>query len=48
MTQMQIEGDARVDEIIDRVRAAGGRVVSVVPHRETLEDVFVRDALGSK
>ncbi len=45
MIQLEVEGDANVDVIIDRVRGAGGRVVSVVPHRETLEDIFVRDAL---
>ncbi len=45
--QMEVEGDAHVDEIIDRIRAGGGRVVSVVPHRETLEDIFVRDALAA-
>ena len=48
MLQMRIEGDANVDRIVDMVRGAGGRLASVVPHRETLEDVFVRDALGSR
>jgi ABC-2 type transport system ATP-binding protein len=47
MVQLEIEGDTRVDEVIGRVRDLGGRVVSVVPHRETLEDIFVRDALQS-
>jgi len=47
LVHMEIEGDARVDEIIGRIRSSGGRVVAVVPHRETLEDIFVRDALGT-
>ncbi|MBW2262007.1 MAG: ABC transporter ATP-binding protein [Deltaproteobacteria bacterium] len=47
MVQLEIEGDTQVDEVIGRLRDFGGRVVSVVPHRETLEDIFVRDALQS-
>jgi ABC-2 type transport system ATP-binding protein len=47
LVQLEIEGDTQVDEVIGRVRELGGRVVSVVPHRETLEDIFVRDALQS-
>ncbi len=47
MVQLEIEGDTRVDDVIGLVRDLGGRVVSVVPHRETLEDIFVRDALQS-
>ncbi len=40
-----IEGEAGVDAVLDAARAAGARVVSVTPRRETLEDLFVRNAL---
>jgi ABC-2 type transport system ATP-binding protein len=45
LVSFEVEGDAQVDELVGRIRESGGRVVSVVPHRETLEDIFVRDAL---
>jgi len=45
---LEVEGDRQVDGIVDRIREARGRVVSVVPHRETLEDIFVRDALADR
>jgi ABC-2 type transport system ATP-binding protein len=48
VVHLEVEGDALVEDIIGRVRDASGRIVSVIPHRETLEDVFVRDALQSK
>jgi ABC-2 type transport system ATP-binding protein len=31
----------RVTAVIDLVRGAKGRIVSVVPHKRTLEEVFV-------
>jgi ABC-2 type transport system ATP-binding protein len=40
-----IEGEAGVDAVLDLARANGARVVSVTPRRETLEDLFVRNAL---
>jgi ABC-2 type transport system ATP-binding protein len=48
VVHLEVEGESQVDDIIGRIRDAGGRVVSVVPHRETLEDIFVRDALRSE
>lgn len=40
-----VEGESLVDGIIDAARAANARIVSVTPRRETLEDLFVRNAL---
>ena len=42
-----IEGDAKVPALLARAMEKGARVFSVIPHRETLEDLFVsifRDA----
>jgi ABC-2 type transport system ATP-binding protein len=48
LVHVDVEGDAHVDEILREVAGSDGRIVSVVPHRETLEDIFVRDALRSQ
>jgi ABC-2 type transport system ATP-binding protein len=40
-----VEGEASVDAVLDAARAGGARVVAVTPRRETLEDLFVREAL---
>jgi ABC-2 type transport system ATP-binding protein len=40
-----VEGDAKVPEILKLALAQGAQVLSVIPHRETLEDLFVRKAL---
>ncbi len=42
---LEVEGDAAVREVVERALAAGARLESVTPKRETLEDVFVRRAL---
>jgi ABC-2 type transport system ATP-binding protein len=42
---VEVEGDARVREVLDRALAAGAQVVEVTPRRETLEDLFLRRAL---
>jgi ABC-2 type transport system ATP-binding protein len=42
-----VEGDPNADWIIDTARAAGARVVAVTPRKESLEDLFVRNALTS-
>jgi ABC-2 type transport system ATP-binding protein len=36
-----------IGAVLDRVRSAGGQVVSVQPMRESLEDYFVRTAQGN-
>jgi ABC-2 type transport system ATP-binding protein len=42
---LEVEGDGAVHNVLERALARGARVESVVPKRETLEDVFVRRAL---
>jgi ABC-2 type transport system ATP-binding protein len=42
---MEVEGDAAVKTVVEKVLASGARLQSVTPKRETLEDLFVREAL---
>jgi ABC-2 type transport system ATP-binding protein len=42
---MEVEGDAAVREVVAQAFEAGARLESVMPKRETLEDLFVRRAL---
>jgi ABC-2 type transport system ATP-binding protein len=42
---MVVEGDAAVQQVVGRAFEAGARLESVMPKRETLEDLFVRRAL---
>ncbi len=44
---LQVEGEGGAQPIIERAVAGGAQVVSVTPARETLEDLFVRDALAA-
>lgn len=41
---VRVEGTASVSEVLRRALDAGAEVVSVTPHRETLEDLFIRNA----
>jgi ABC-2 type transport system ATP-binding protein len=42
---LEVEGDSAVRGVLQRALAAGARLQSVIPKRETLEDLFVRNAL---
>ncbi len=42
---VELEGEARVGEVLEQALAAGAQVVEVSRKRETLEDVFLRQAL---
>ena len=42
---MEVEGDAAVKTVLEKVLASGAQLQSVTPKRETLEDLFVREAL---
>jgi ABC-2 type transport system ATP-binding protein len=44
-TVAMVEGDAQVPDLLAQALREGARVVAVTPHRETLEDLFVRDAV---
>jgi len=39
-------GEEQVPAVLAEIAGAGGRPVAVAPHRETLEDVFLREAGG--
>jgi ABC-2 type transport system ATP-binding protein len=42
---MEVEGDAAVRTVVEHTFAAGARLESMMTRRETLEDLFVREAL---
>jgi ABC-2 type transport system ATP-binding protein len=42
---LEVEGDAAVRDVLERALAGGARVQSVSSKRETLEELFVREAL---
>lgn len=42
---LEVEGDAAVRAVLQRALAEGARLQSVIPKRESLEDLFVRKAL---
>jgi ABC-2 type transport system ATP-binding protein len=42
---IEIEGEARVPEVLRAALAAGARVTEVIARHETLEDLFVREAI---
>jgi ABC-2 type transport system ATP-binding protein len=42
---LDVEGDDAVRSIVERALSGGARLESVIPKRETLEDLFVREAL---
>ncbi len=42
--RVRCEGTSVVSEVLGRALEAGAEVISVTPHRETLEDLFIRHA----
>jgi ABC-2 type transport system ATP-binding protein len=46
ITLAVVEGDEGVPELLKHALEAGARVLAVTPHRETLEDLFVRKAVA--
>jgi ABC-2 type transport system ATP-binding protein len=42
---LDVQGDEALRTVLERALAAGVRIESVIPKRETLEDIFVRKAL---
>jgi len=42
-----VEGDRNVPEILRLAMESGAHVVALTPHRETLEDLFVRNAVST-
>lgn len=48
VTLAVVEGDDGVPQVLQLSLAAGARVLAVTPHRETLEDLFVRKAVAEQ
>jgi ABC-2 type transport system ATP-binding protein len=46
ITRVVVEGDEGVPALLRLVLEGGARVLAVTPHRETLEDLFVRKAVS--
>ena len=46
ITLAVVEGDEEVPALLNGALGAGARVLAVTPHRETLEDLFVRNAVA--
>ncbi len=44
---VEIEGDANLPRVLGAALSAGARIVEVIPRRETLEDLFMRRAIGA-
>jgi ABC-2 type transport system ATP-binding protein len=42
---LEVEGDEAVRAVVERALSDGARLESITPKRETLEDLFVREAL---
>jgi len=47
-TTVLVEGDDAVPVVLKRALESGAQVLSVIPERETLENLFVRDAVRAK
>mgnify|MGYP003407161285 CR=1 FL=1 len=48
VTMAVVEGDEGVPALLKLALGAGARVLAVTPHRETLEDLFVRKAVAEQ
>jgi ABC-2 type transport system ATP-binding protein len=48
VTLVVVEGDEAVPTVLKLALEAGARVLAVTPHRETLEDLFVRKAVAEQ
>lgn len=44
---IRLEGEAGVSALLDSVRRHAGRLVSLVPHKRSLEDLFLKEMEGS-
>jgi len=42
-TLVRVERPEDLDALLDAVRASKGRLISVAPRRETLEDLYLRE-----
>ncbi len=47
MVLVTAEGEEKVDQAVDLIKNRGGRLISLIPHKETLEEIFIKE-LGAK
>ena len=45
---VEVEGESNIPKVLKSALANGARVIEVTPRRETLEDLFMRRAIGSE
>lgn len=45
---IKLEGEAGVSALLDSVRRHAGRLVSLIPHKRSLEDLFLKEMEGSR
>jgi len=45
---VEVEGESNIPKVLESALASGARVIEVTPRRETLEDLFMRRAIGSE
>ena len=44
---VDVQGDAKIPKVLAAALESGARVIEVTPPRESLEDLFMRRAIGS-
>jgi ABC-2 type transport system ATP-binding protein len=42
LVSLEVPGEAEVNRLVDELRAGGARILALLPHRESLEEAFVR------
>ena len=40
---LTVEGDEKVDQALDLIKNKGGKLISLLPHKETLEEIFIKE-----
>lgn len=45
---IKLDGEAKVNSLLEVVRRHGGRLVSLVPHKRSLEDLFLKEVGGGR
>jgi ABC-2 type transport system ATP-binding protein len=43
---VRVKSEADLARLLEAVRGAGGRLIAVVPHRDTLEDLYLKEVAG--
>ena len=45
---IRLDDDAQVNAVLDLIRQHRGRLISLVPHKRSLEDLFLKEVGGSR